>query len=185
MSKRTLDFLDGTSWIVGEDDCRGCLMNERSSQLSKYLKPVYEDEYVVVRQDAEFCVPAFYIVSPIEHIDSLMNMSNDLIFRLFLVTKFVRLGMKKVLNINVANIYHEERLKNSHYHHWILPFWDKEVRECGFIPKIYQSNVKKYQTYDANVVAYLKYFTFDKYCADILSCNKRMMKFLKSSVDLN
>lgn len=177
--KRYINLLDGTSWLVGEDDCQGCILNNKVD-LPEYLLPIYESNRIFVRQDTEFAVPGFYIISSKEHIGSIGDMDPEIASQLAIVTHLVRRAMKLVLNVNVASVYHEERLINSHFHQWMLPYWAEAVEISGFMPKIYSSNIKKYQKYEANVSKYLKYFQFDTERVRILEVNKAMRDFLNT-----
>lgn len=176
--KRIVGFLDGSYWLVDEADCRGCLMQLRRSELPNYILPIYEDLDVLVSQDAEFPVPGFYIVSPKKHLGSCADFSTRLSMKMGLITHIVRKGMRDILNINTAEIYHEERLKSSHYHHWILPCWEYGVEKSGCLPTIFKSKVKGYENFDPNIVFYLKSFEFSDESDKIIEFNEKMNKFI-------
>lgn len=182
--QRRLYFLDGSYWIVKEDACRGCLSDKQESELPIHLKPIFKDKDICVRQDVEFSVPAFYIVSTAKHIPTLADIPNDILYKIIIITKKIRKIMGAKLGVEHANIYHEERLKNSHYHQWILPIWSKKVSACGYIPKIYQSNVKKYAKYEANIHKYLKSFKFKEESSMILKCNRIVSKSLQKDREI-
>ena len=181
-NKRYINLLDGTSWLVGEDDCQGCILLNKEKDLPEYLSPIYQDSCVIVRQDTEFAVPGFYIVSLRQHIGSIGEVEPDAAVHLAIITHIVRRAMKLALNITVASVYHEERLSNSHFHQWMLPYWEDAVIASGFMPKIYKSNIKKYQKYESNISEYLRYFKFCNEKEKILEFNKIMRDFLKKDL---
>lgn len=178
--KRVMGFLDGSYWIVGAGDCRGCLMDEMRDQLPVYMRPIFEDRDLVVTQDAEFPIPGFYVVSPKQHLGSIADFSVGLSQKIGLVTHFVRKGMREELGIGVAEIFHEERLQNSHYHHWILPFWLSDLVNSGFSPTIFKSKVPGYGDYAPNIVGYLRSFAFGEEGQRILEFNDKMRNYLST-----
>lgn len=169
MTKK-MDFLTWDFFDVPKTTCRGCFLNQVTShEIKRYLDPIYIDEYISVRQDAECAMPAFYIVSINQHIGSLMDIEDDLVCRLWIAAKFIRVGLKELFWINKAQFYQEERLENSHYHIRILPVWqDYILREWG-TPKIY----------DRNVVDYMRSYGFQEYSEKILMCNEKMRSYLQ------
>jgi diadenosine tetraphosphate (Ap4A) HIT family hydrolase len=182
--QRALNFLDGKRWVVGEDECWGCLMIKRESDMPIHLKPILKDKDICVRQDSEQSVPAFYVVSTNEHLATIADIPNDILYKIMIVTKVIRKIMAEKFGIKHVNIYHEERLKNSHYHHWILPVWGDRVSRSGYIPKIYQSNVKKYATHKADIHKYLKSFKFQDESDEILRFNDLMSENLKKDKEI-
>jgi diadenosine tetraphosphate (Ap4A) HIT family hydrolase len=181
---RSLCFLDGSCWVVKDDECRGCLMSNREGDIPVHLRPIFKDKDVCVRQDSEFSVPAFYIVSTTEHLAIIADIPSDILCKIMVITKVIRKIMKEKLGIEHVNIYHEERLKNSHYHHWILPIWSDKVVSSGYIPKIYQSMVKKYATYEADIHRYLKSFKFQDESTTILKCNEIVDRGLREDKEI-
>ena len=182
--KRVLGFLDGSYWIVNNGSCRGCLMQENRNKLPVYMKPVFEDRDLIVTQDAEFPVPGFYIVSPRKHFGSIANFPVKLSQKIGLVTHFIRRGMRNQLGIEFAEIFHEERFKNSHYHHWILPCWEYGFDKSGSTPTIFKSKVDGYRKYEPNIVNYLRSFVFKLEEKRILEFNAKMAKYLNSKTIL-
>lgn len=181
--KRVLGFFDGNYWIVDEDDCRGCLMQLRKDEMSEYMTPIYEDEDIWVTQDAEFAIPGFYVVGPKKHLAGLADFSPDLSMKLGLITHLVRKGMRDELGIEFAETYHEERMKNSHYHNWILPCWGYAMECSGCMPKIFPSKVSKYKCLSADIISYLRCFNFEEEKEKILKLNDLMRKyFMKEEV---
>ncbi|MCL4397426.1 hypothetical protein M1403_00095 [Patescibacteria group bacterium] len=183
--KRIVGFLDGSYWFVDEDECRGCLMQTRKNEMPEHMVPVFEDRDVMVVQDAEFPVPGFYVIAPKAHIRSISDFSPELAMKMGLVTSLTRKGMRDELGIEFAEIYHEERIKNSHYHHWILPCWDYALRRSGSIPTIFPSREQGYNHLSPNIVNYLRSFSFEEENKKILEFNTKMQNYFKDSKRTN
>lgn len=168
---KKLDFLNGEYFEVSDDTCRGCFLNKvESKELELYLDPVYVDEYISIRQDAECALPGFYIVSLNQHIGSLMDIEDVILCKLWIAIKMVRIWLEDLFGVKKVQIYQEERLENSHYHVWILPIWSDYISKYGKTPKIY----------DRDVVDYMRSYKFQDNYQEILNCNKKMKEYLQS-----
>lgn len=161
-------FLDGSNYPVPFDTCRGCFMKENKLSLPPHITPVYEDEAVIVQQDAEWPIPAFYIISIKEHIGSIMDIDDEVVKRIAIILKRVREGLRVCFGVERAQVYHEEKIINPHFHVWVLPLWPGIMREHNIQPKIYEANIKKY----------IDFFSFENEKDKILKCNIKMRDFL-------
>lgn len=166
---KTLKFLDGTSYEVDEPYCRGCFMLKNDHLMPKYIDPIYYDGNVIVRQDAEWPIPAFYIVSIKDHIGCFDKLDEETRNKINNAIYLVRKGIRECFGIERAQIYHEEKISSPHFHVWILPLWEDTMNKIGVQPKIYESNVKKY----------IDSFSFDENKDKILECNKKMKEYFK------
>ena len=88
--------LDGSSYKVPADTCRGCWMNENPNKLPKEISPIWQDEDIIIRQDIEWPIPAFFIVSLRKHISSIADLPPEVSAKLFKMITLVRKGMKDV-----------------------------------------------------------------------------------------
>jgi len=181
--KKILGFLDGSYWVVNESDCRGCLMVSKKKDLADYLKPIYSDDDLQVIQDAEFAVPGFYVISTTKHYGTIADIPIELSMKMGALTHLVRKGMKDILKIKHAEIYHEERMENSHFHQWIIPCWEDNMNNSGYIPTIFKSKVTGYRHLTPDVLNYLRSFSFKDERGKILKFNKQMSKYLKTQMD--
>ena len=163
-------FLDGSSYEVRDDACRGCFMHSHESELSHLLSPLVQTESVEVRQDAEWPIPGFYIVSLRKHIGTIADVSAPVAAELWRWVYVVRLGMKEVLGIDRAQIYSEEKIVAPHFHVWLLPLWPNVSASSGIYPKIYEANVKDY----------IDLFRFESEAQRIENCNSLLRGFLKA-----
>ncbi len=95
-----MGFLNGEQFEVSDDTCRGCFLKEvDSKELGLYLEPVYTDQYISIRQDAECALPGFYIVSLNQHIGSLMGIEDIILCRLWMAIK----NGKNLIRMSVWN----------------------------------------------------------------------------------
>jgi diadenosine tetraphosphate (Ap4A) HIT family hydrolase len=170
---RRLNFLDGSTYVVDRNACRGCFMNEREGQLPSILSPIIDDGFITVRQDAEWAVPGFMVIGVRPHIGTIGEMPLELAHRVTTLMHFVRKGMRDRLGVAMVHIYQEEKEINSHYHVWLLPLWPQVMRRHGINPRIYESNIAHY----------IRMFDFQETRDDIRRCNAELRQYL-AAVDL-
>lgn len=168
---RTLNFLDGTTFTVSQDTCRGCFMNDHDRELPAILTPVLDDGTITVRQDAEWAVPGFIVVGIRPHLGSIGQMPLDLAHRLTTVMHVVRQAMYEFPDICAVQTYQEEKLDHPHYHTWMLPLWKPVMDRHAINPRIYESSIPHY----------LKLFDFRHYREEIQDRADRVRRFLHAS----
>jgi diadenosine tetraphosphate (Ap4A) HIT family hydrolase len=167
---KRLFFLDGSYYDVEEPYCRGCFMNHNEHLMPFYIYPVFERDGVVVRQDAEWPIPGFYIISIREHIGSFDCIDAKTRAMICELLFWIRKGIREKLGVERAQIYHEEKISSPHFHIWILPLWEDIMSKTGIQPKIYESNIKQY----------IDSFHFEETKGKILKCNEIMKEFLNT-----
>lgn len=114
-SKNFQGFLTQGSLSKGE------FLDIFEEELDEALKPVFEDETLVVRQDAKYAIPGFYIVSPKEHYRSIDEMPQEVFNHAMLTVKRIKQQLVTV-GINESHIYHDEKYKSpASAHFWVLP----------------------------------------------------------------
>lgn len=170
---KRLRFLDGSYFDVNEPYCRGCFMEKNKNVLPIYIEPIYDDGNVIVRQDAEWPIPAFYIISIHRHIGSYDEIDRRTREKIGEVLYWIRKGIRENFKIKRAQIYHEEKINTPHFHIWVLPLWDNVMENYSIQPKIYESNVKEY----------IDLFDFCNEKDNILRCNEIMREYLKEHVN--
>lgn len=170
VATREFKFIDGDVVIVPADSCRGCYIEVHSESLAPELKPIMQNDKIVVRQDAEFAVPGFYIVALREHIESLADVQPRLASQIGTTTYYIRKAMKECLNIERAHIYLEEKLNGPHYHTWLLPLWDDTMTKFNIDPRLWMGNIREY----------LGLFTYEEEREKIRLFNERMTRYLKN-----
>lgn len=164
---KIFEHMDGSSYTVPEETCRGCWINDNPTKLPLECDPIWENKDIIVRQDPECPIPAFYIVSLRNHISSIADIDPEISAKLFETIAKVRYGMKEVLGIERVHLYYEERVKNPHAHFWLLPLWPEKMEKHNIVPKIYKGNIK----------AYIDLFKYEETKDDMISCNKKMKEF--------
>ena len=169
---KRLHFLDGSYYDVDEPYCRGCFMDKNKNLISNYIEPIYDDGDVIVRQDAEWPIPAFYIISIHQHIGSYDCLNNSTRKKINELLFWVRKGIRDNFGDVRAQIYHEEKLSNPHFHIWVLPLWEDVMKKNNIYPKIYESNIKKY----------IDLFKFEDYKDTIILYNNKMIAYLKEHI---
>lgn len=160
--------LDGTEIEVEDNQCRGCWMNENPNMIPTLAKPIIENKNIIVRQDVEFPVPGFFIVSIRQHIGSIAELSEETYEEFSKTLYYVRKGLKEVMNVKKAQIYHEEKLTSSHIHFWVLPLWEEKLK----------GKLKNPRIYDGTIIDYLKSFELSIYQNKIKQCNNKLSKYL-------
>jgi len=170
MITREMRFLDGSVLCVREDVCRGCLMNQMETTLPKLIEPIYDDGEVVVRQDAEWPVPGFYIVGLRQHLGAIDRIPVGLYTRLCEVTREVRSAMRTLLGVEHCHFFQEEKLVGAHYHAWLLPLWPNVMKKHEINPRVYESNI----------AAYLQLFDLEGNCDLIHDFNVSMSNHFHS-----
>lgn len=170
---KRLFFLDHSFYDVEEPYCRGCFMEQNSDKLPEHIKPIYDNGNVVVRQDAEWPIPAFYIISIHKHIGAFDKLDAKTRFEISEALYWVRKGIRENFGIERAQIYHEEKISSPHFHIWVLPLWNDVMMKYNIQPKIYESNVK----------SYIDLFDFESNEARILKYNNIMREYLKKHLE--
>lgn len=162
-------FVDGTEIIVNEGTCRGCFL-ENEKSLPKEILPIWQNDYFVIRQDAEIPMPGFYIVSTRQHIHTIGDLSATKSAELGIILNRLRKIMLEVLNIDRIHMILEERIIEPHLHIWMLPLWNDVMKQENIEPKIWNSNI----------LQYLMLFSYDKTKTTIIQYNDKMRFALKN-----
>lgn len=167
--KRVLNFLDGTTYVVDWDACRGCFINAREDCLPQVIAPILDDGTITVRQDAEWAIPGFMVIGLRPHISTIGEMPLGLAHRVATVMHFVRKGMRDRLGLAMVHSYQEEKEVNTHYHVWLLPLWPGVMKRHAINPRIYESNITRY----------LRLFDFRENQSEIRRCADELREYLK------
>lgn len=144
--RRTFRFLDGSLMNAAADACRGCIMNECSDSLPKEIRPVYDDGEIVVRQDAEWPVPGFYIVGIRSHIGSYDLIGRQMHMKMSELIRATRSIQRHLIGISHVHLLQEEKRIGAHLHYWLLPLWDEVMEKHDINPRLYEGNIIQYLT---------------------------------------
>ena len=124
---------------------KGQFIMQHEHELDDALKPVYEHNGIVVRQDAKYAIPGFYIVSPKEHFSDISEMPYVTFQRCMFVAQNVKKGLIS-LGIMRAHIYHDEKYKNPiSAHFWVLPLYEQMLKEQNLNATITSKDIWEYQ----------------------------------------
>lgn len=162
-SKNFQGFLSDSSMSKGE------FIFTHEERLDNCLRPIFDDNQVVVRQDAKYAIPGFYIVSPKTHYRRIDEMPFDLYDKCMRVARNVRKGLL-TLGVNQAHIYHDEKYKSpASAHFWILPINKQQIEEKKLNPSIFSQDIW----------TYLETFPrFKETKSQIIEFNKKMEHYL-------
>jgi hypothetical protein len=189
-TKRTINLLNGDKWIVDYAACHGCTIQKHRCSLPEFLQPIYETKYVSVRQDDEWPVSGFYIISTKIHYESIGCMPENIASDIGKTVHRIRNAQEVCLGIHKVIIIQEERYIRSHFHAWLLPLYpdklEKLPEDKGNINSgeiIDRHNIRIYRrvrTYNSNIISYLELFSAKTEMERILDSNNKMRLFLKN-----
>ncbi len=109
------------AFLCDDTMSKGEFLDKFTNEIDDVLAPVYEDEDLVVRQDAKYAIPGFYIVSPKKHYRSIDKMPQEYFDHCMIIAKRVKENVAE-LGVETSHIYHDEKyLKPASVHFWILP----------------------------------------------------------------
>ena len=117
---KKIKLLDETI-IETTEECKGCFLLK--NEVCNYLNPIYETEEIIVSQDMEYPIPAFYIISTKKHIASIYNMNTETRKQIADTIYLIRIALKECLGLERITIIQEEKDNTSHFHIWMLPIW--------------------------------------------------------------
>jgi hypothetical protein len=168
---RYFDFIGGTKelrcYIAPAEMPRNRFIEENGGLFDECLRPVYKNAGIVVKQDASYALPGFYIVGHTAQYHSVDEIDGVTSLRLFFIVQEIRKGMREKLGIKTVHIYYEERPVVSHnVHYWIVPIVD-----MGDNPRLYTLDIKKY----------LEQFLFSQNKEKILHYNKLIQEHIRNT----
>lgn len=165
-SKNFQGFLSDSSMSKGE------FIFTHEDKLDDCLRPILEDNQIVVRQDAKYAIPGFYIVSPKTHYRRIDEMPYGIYEKCMRVARKVRGGLL-TLGVNQAHIYHDEKYKSpASAHFWVLPIDKQQIEEKKLNPTIFSHDIW----------TYLETFPrFKETKFRIIEFNKKMEQYLRTN----
>lgn len=125
---------------------RADFMKKYRNKIDSCHIPIYEDDDLIIRQDAQIPIPGFYIVAT----KSSYKKISDMDFTLYQKCLYYAFLIKKeLLNnffINRVFIYYDEHYqKPSSTHFWIMPIYDSVLKEYNLNPTILNYDIWEYQ----------------------------------------
>lgn len=103
---------------------RGEFLEQYKDDLPYILRPIYEDNDIIIRQDPQFAIPGFFIISPKILYRNLAYCPYE-IYRKSMIFSFALLRfLSKQSDITMVYLYYDERhKKKSSAHFWVLPIF--------------------------------------------------------------
>ena len=159
MKERPVSTEDGKKYFVnigGEKNyqciladkkmSRGEFMFEYGEYLDKALQPVYEDEDIVIRQDAKIAMPGFYIVTTMKQYSKISEMPYNIYLKCQKYSNKVLSILREHIDTeDKIYVYYEEHyLKPMAAHLWVFPIYKKYVENMGVDPTIDKKDIWKY-----------------------------------------
>jgi len=153
---------------------KGEFLFAHENDLDDCLRPIYDDGQIVVRQDAKYAIPGFYIVSTRETYRTVDEMPLSLFMRCMILTRKIKSGLLD-LNVSQTHMYNDEKLNSpASVHFWVLPIHKRYAEDHNLT--IYSSDIWKY------LDSYPR-FVYTK--QNIFKINEKMKSYLKNSVNFN
>ena len=113
-------------YLTKDNLSKGEFLDLFEDELDEALLPVYEDSTLVVRQDAKYAIPGFYIVSPKEHYRGIDEMPEDVFEHSLLMAHRIKQHLSSI-GIVDSHIYHDEKYNSpASAHFWVLPLHKTE-----------------------------------------------------------
>lgn len=170
--KRYLDFIGGTkeirAFIVPYDLARPEFVKKHKNLIeSSLFEPIYENKGILITPDMSYALPGFYVLSYKSFIHHCDDISNNLIMRTGVLLKYLRKGMKEVLNVECCNLYSDEKVRKSNVlHYWVIPKQAKYLKN-GLDEKLMHMDL----------VEYLSNFKYSVNKEKIADFNKKIKKY--------
>lgn len=163
-SKNYQCFIDSTNLS------RADFMKKYEKEIDICHKPIYEDVDILIRQDAMYAVPGFYIVATKKSYKNIAQMELEVYQKCLLCVQRVRRLLKEEYGVNRAFIYYDEHYKKpSSTHFWVLPIYDDVIKENNLNATILSKDIWEYQ----------ELFKFNKTKEEIYKLNRGMTKLLE------
>lgn len=168
MQETTYRFLNGVEIPRTGWPSRGLLMEQRPDLMPVHIEPVIQNTWMTVRQDAEFAVPGFYALGTRKQYRCMVDLPADQFEGFCHVLRAVREAMRDILKIERAHTYHEEKMREPHFHMWIVPMWPDVLAKHAIEPRVWEGNIRHY----------LELFKFEEEDKKILCFNRLMREAL-------
>lgn len=148
---RRFDCIGGSKnfqvFLAPKEWSRSDFMKNYKEYLDESIKPVYEDDDVVVSQDVRYAVPGFYIVSTKTRQRTINEMGYKAYEKCIALTYRIGSLIKKKTGENCFYYYEEHLNKPASTHFWVLPIYSKIVQEKGFDITICKKDIWEYVDY--------------------------------------
>lgn len=149
---------------------RANFMKKYLEKLDKCHIPIYEDDDITIRQDAQIAIPGFYIVASQNNYKNITQMDLRTYQKCLHFVSLVRRELKDTFGIERAYMYYDEHYnKPSSTHFWVMPVYNDVIKDNNLNATILSNDIWKYQ----------ESFEFSKTKEYIYEINDGMRKILK------
>lgn len=166
---------------IGGNKNYQCFLENKKMSRAEFMKtylnfldpchiPIYEDDDIIIRQDAQIAIPGFYIVATKEGFRKISSMESELYRKCVYYSFMVKKMLNSEYGISKTYMYYDEHyIKPSSTHFWVMPIYDDVISENSFNPTILSNDIWRYQDI----------FEFKKNKEKIYEINEGMRKVLK------
>jgi len=149
---------------------RAEFMNIYQARLDPCHVPIYEDNDIVIRQDAFIPIPGFYIIATKNVYKKISYMEMSIYQKCLRYSSLVKSSLESEFGINRVYMYYDEHYnKPSSTHFWVMPIHEEIIHKNNLNPTILNYDIWKYQ----------ELFEFQYYRDNIYEVNDVMKKVLK------
>lgn len=153
---------------------RAEFMKKYERELDICHEPIYEDKDLVIRQDAQYALPGFYIVAAKSKNRTIAEMDTNLYQKCIVFTTLIKKILKENFRIKRVYVYYDEHyLKPSFTHFWVMPIYEDELRINNLKATIFSNDIWKY----------LDIFEFKNTKEEIYKMNSQMKKIMNKEVE--
>lgn len=150
-NKKLLSTIGGRGYrcfLIDQKTDEFNFMNTNENLLDEVLKPIYRDNYFLVRQSKDYPVPGFYTIQPLLKKKSTTELSEGELTLLSYLQQNIRIGLKQRLGIELFGLYTEER-KDERFISHLIPYHINKFKENNFSATVYQPHIAEYlQSYN-------------------------------------
>lgn len=150
-NKKLLSTIGGRGYrcfLIEKETDEFNFMSTNENLLDEVLKPIYRDNYFLVRQSKDYPVPGFYTIQPVLKKKSTTELSVGELTLLSYLQQNIRIGLKQRLGIELFGLYTEER-KDERFISHLIPYHVDKLKENNFSVTVYQPHIAEYlQSYD-------------------------------------
>lgn len=148
---------------------RALFMEKYLDDLDKCHIPIYEDKDIIIRQDAQIAIPGFYIIATKSNFKNIIQMDLETYQKCLYFVSLIRKELKNNFDIDRAYMYYDEHYrKPSSTHFWVMPLYEKVIKDNNLNSTILSDDIWKYQ----------ELFEFSQTKKDIYEINQGMTKIL-------
>jgi len=125
---------------------RAEFMKKYSASIDRCHVPIYEDEDIVITQDAQIPIPGFYIIATKKIYKRISDMELSLYQKCMQFSAIIKKEIIKEFGVNRCFMYYDEHYnKPSSVHFWVMPIYEEVLEEYKLDATILSYDVWKYQ----------------------------------------